>query len=60
VLSLCALGRSRIDSRSLVPLSLPLRRITIGAETKYQGAREKHERAKAPKGGFVGMQPFKS
>ncbi len=38
----------------------PFGRIAIGTETEYQSAREKHERAKAPKGGLVGVQPFKS
>src|ERR1700732_2975079 len=33
-------------------------RIAIGTERKYRAACEKHERAKRPEGGFVGMQPL--
>src|SRR5437667_8195054 len=35
-------------------------RIAIGAEREYRAACEKHERAKRPEGGFVGMQPLES
>src|ERR1700732_1446636 len=35
-------------------------RIAIGTEREYRAACEKHERAKRPESGFVGMQPLES
>src|SRR5713226_10439228 len=40
--------------------SLFFSRIAIRTEREYRGACEKHERAKCPKGGFVGMQSLES
>src|SRR6266436_1122722 len=38
--------------------SLFFSRIAIRTEREYRAACEKHERAKRPEGGFVGMQPL--
>src|SRR5258705_4366161 len=57
---LCAFGRRGVHNSPSACRSLFFSRISIGTEREYRAACEKHERAKRPKGGFVGMQPLES
>src|SRR5882757_1267279 len=57
---LCVFGGRSVHNSPGACRSLFFSRIAIGAERKYRAACEKHERAKRPKGGFVGMQPLES
>src|SRR5258708_38866784 len=58
---LCVFGGRSVDnSPSAYRRRLFVSRKAIGTEREYRAACEKHERAKHPKGGFVGMQPLES
>src|ERR1700686_1120376 len=57
---LCVFGDRSVHNSPSACRGLFFSRIAIGAEREYRAACEKHERAKRPKGGFVGMQPLES
>src|ERR1700687_2139265 len=57
---LCVFGGRGVHTSPSAYRSLFFSRIAIGTEREYRAACEKHERAKRPKGGFVGLQPLES
>src|SRR5882757_7269005 len=59
-LPLCVFGGRSVYNSPGAYRGLLASRKAIGTEREYRAACEKHERAKHPKGGFVGMQPLES
>src|SRR6266436_3183275 len=57
---LCAFGGRSFHNSPSACRNLFFSRIAIGTEREYRRACDKHERAKRPKGRFVGMQPLES
>src|SRR5882757_967273 len=57
---LCAFGGRSVHNSPSTSRNLFFSGVAIGTKREYRRACDKHERAKRPKGGFVGMQPLES
>src|SRR3977135_2010162 len=57
---LCAFGGRSVHNSPSTSRNLLFSGVAIGTKREYRRACDKHERAKCPKGGFVGMQPLES
>src|SRR2546423_13677277 len=60
IFSLCAFGGRSVHNSPGTSRTLCFSGIAIGTEREYRRGCDQHERAKRPKGRFVGMQPLES